>query len=48
MATDASIKVRVFGPAYFTSLAYDTPELRKQRLWSVKNLQVSSGIGVEF
>jgi hypothetical protein len=48
MATDASVKVPLFGPTYFTVRAYDTPELRQYRLFSTKNLQVSSGIGVEF
>lgn len=48
MATDASAKLPLFGPAYFTVRAYDTPELRQKHLFSRKNLQLSSGIGVEF
>jgi len=48
MATDASAKIPLFGPAYFTIRAYDTPELRQRRLFSSKNLQLSSGIGIEF
>lgn len=48
MATEASTKIPLFGPAYFTVRVYDTPELRQRQLFSVKNLQVSSGIGIEF
>lgn len=48
MATDASAKIPLYGPAYFTVRAYDTPELRQKQLLSVKNLQLSSGIGIEF
>lgn len=48
MATDASAKIPLYGPPYFTVRAYDTPELRQKQLLSVKNLQLSSGIGIEF
>jgi hypothetical protein len=48
MATDASAKIPLYGPAYFTVRAYDTPELRQRQLFSVKNLQISSGVGLEF
>jgi len=48
LATDASIKIPLFGPTYFTIRAYDTPELRQRQLFSTRNLQVSSGIGIEF
>jgi hypothetical protein len=48
LATDASMKVPLAGPVYFAVRAYDTPELRQRHLFSVKNLQISSGIGVSF
>ncbi|MFN0104803.1 MAG: hypothetical protein ACKV2U_22305 [Bryobacteraceae bacterium] len=48
MSTDASARIPLFGPAYFTVRAYDTPELGQRRLFSTRNLQVSSGIGIEF
>lgn len=48
MATDASVKIPLVGPAYLTIRAYDAPELRQRHLFSVKNLQISSGIGIEF
>ena len=48
MATDASAKIPIVGPLYFTMHVYDTPELRQRQLFSTKNLQVSSGFGVEF
>jgi hypothetical protein len=48
LATDASAKFPLFGPAYFTVRVQDTPELNQRQLFSTKNLQVSSGIGIEF
>jgi hypothetical protein len=48
MATDASLKIPLFGPAYLSLRAYDTPELGQRQLFSTKNLQLTSGIGVEF
>ncbi len=48
MAADANAKIPLFGPAYLTFRAYDTPELRQRQLFSTKNLQLSSGIGIEF
>jgi hypothetical protein len=48
LATDASLKIPLFGPTYFTVRAYDTPEIRQKQLFSTKNLEVSSGIGIEF
>ena len=48
MAADASAKIPIVGPLYFTMHVYDTPELRQRQLFSIKNLQVSSGFGVEF
>ena len=48
LATDASAKFPLFGPAYFTVRVQDTPELAQRQLFSTKNLQVSSGIGIEF
>jgi hypothetical protein len=48
MATDASAKIPLFGPAYLTIRAYDTPQLRQKQLFSTQNLQLSSGIGIEF
>ncbi len=48
LATDASAKFPLFGPAYFSVRVQDTPELAQRQLFSTKNLQVSSGIGIEF
>jgi len=48
MAIDASAKIPLVGPVYFNIRAYDTPELRQKQLFSTKNLQLSSGIGIEF
>ena len=48
MAADANAKIPLFGPAYLTFRAYDTPELHQSQLFSTKNLQLSSGIGIEF
>jgi hypothetical protein len=48
LGTDASAKIPLFGPTYFTVRAYDTPEINQTRLFSTKNLQLSSGIGIEF
>ena len=48
MAADASAKIPIVGPLYFTMHVYATPELRQRQLFSIKNLQVSSGFGVEF
>jgi hypothetical protein len=48
LATDSSAKIPLFGKTYFTIRAYDTPEAEQKHLFSIKNLQVSSGIGIEF
>jgi len=48
LATDSAAKIPLFGKTYFTIRAYDTPEIGQKQLFSTKNLQVSSGIGIEF
>ena len=48
MATDTSVKLPLFGKTYLTLRAYDTPELEQTRLFSTRNLQISSGVGIEF
>lgn len=48
LGTDASAKIPLFGPMNFTVRVFDTPELRQRQMFSMKNLQVSSGIGIEF
>jgi len=48
MATDSSLKLPLFGPAYLTIGAYDTPEIRQHQVLSTRNLQITSGIGIAF